>query len=185
MTTKLRLDIVQGILEVEGGESFVREMYEDFKSLREATPASPSIPKKRSQPAKKESAQSQEAKKRSPTKNRNADLKVVKDLDLSGKGKSKSLKQYVEGHQPKTNMERNLVFVSYLVNELGLKGEITTNHVFTCYRMLPDTKIPGAVVQSLLDTAHRKTWIDTSTLDDIQLTTHGINHIEHEMRSQQ
>ena len=31
MTTKLKIDLVQGILEVEGSETFVKAIYRDFK----------------------------------------------------------------------------------------------------------------------------------------------------------
>ena len=73
-------------------------------------------------------------------------------------------------------METNTVFVYYLEKVLNLSG-ITVDHIYTCYKAAEQT-IPGALAQSLLDTASRKGWLDTSNMSDISLPTGGENLVE-------
>jgi len=42
--------------------------------------------------------------------------------------------------------------------------------------------VPEALAQSLVDTKNRKGWIDSSSLDDLQLNISGINYLEHDMK---
>lgn len=56
------------------------------------------------------------------------------------------------------------------------------DHIFTCYRNISSIKTPGALQQSLIDTARNKGWLDTASLGDIKVPIAGINHIEHDMK---
>jgi hypothetical protein len=42
--------------------------------------------------------------------------------------------------------------------------------------------VPGALRQSLLDTSFKKGWIDTKSMENITITTHGENLVEHELQ---
>jgi hypothetical protein len=65
--------------------------------------------------------------------------------------------------------------------ELKLK-KVGVDHFFTCYRNIPKLKVPEVLDQSLIDTKNRKGWMDTSSLDDVQLNMSGINYLEHDMK---
>lgn len=176
MDAKLRIDLSQRTLEVEGSEAFVREIYSDFKERISAI----------SQVTPKKTNEKKEAKAEEPTppKGKHRPLKrealsIVKELNLAEQGDKPSLKDFYSEYTPSNNFERNLIFVYYLQNIAKLTA-ITTNHIFTCYRHV-GVKIPGAFKQSLWDTASQKGWIDTGSLEDIKLTTQGINYIEHDM----
>jgi hypothetical protein len=176
MDTKLRIDLSQRTLEVEGSEAFVREIYSDFKDRISAI----------SQVTPKKTNEKQEAKAEAPTppKGKHRQLKkealsIVKELNLAGQGDKPSLKDFYSKYTPSNNHERNLLFVYYLQNVAKITP-ITSNHVFTCYRNTNE-RIPGAFVQILRDTASKKGWLDTSSLDNISLTTHGINQVEREI----
>jgi hypothetical protein len=106
--------------------------------------------------------------------------KLLKDLDLSGKGKHQRLKDFFNQYEVKTNFERNLIFVYYL-NQILEISEVTVDSVFTCYREISTIKAPGALRQSLIDTSHNRGWIDTQDMDSISVTIVGINYIEHDM----
>jgi hypothetical protein len=166
----------QGTLEVEGSETFVREIYNDYKDrISKLTPV---IPKKTNeeQRAKTEAPAPPKAKSRQPKKET---LSIVKDLNLAGQGDKPSLKGFFSKYTPSNNFERNLIFAYYLQN-IAKVTPITSNHIFTCYRNT-NVRIPGALIQILRDTASKRGWLDTSSLDNISLTTQGINHIEYEM----
>ena len=105
---------------------------------------------------------------------------IVKDLDLSGGKKGQRLKDFYNMYDAKTNYDRNLIFVYYLEHKLGTQ-DIGVNHIFTCYRDISGLKVPRALHQSLLDTSNRRGWLDTSDTENLKVTIHGVNHLEHDM----
>lgn len=177
---RVKIDITNGTLEVEGEEKFVERVYTDFKDklvkdFGEFKGDTVEIVAKR-KPGKKPGETP--AKKKKATK-RKESYNIVSDLDLYGKGGKKSLKDFYSEKAPKTNMERNTVFVYYLQKELNLTG-ITVEHVYTCYKHV-STSVPRALVQSLLDTSSRNGWLNTKSTNDISITTQGENLIEQEL----
>ncbi len=180
--TKLRIEISGGVLEVEGEESFVREVYKDYKEsllqsheiggekeaiVRNATEQ---IPRKKVGGKKKTSNKKTKRKE---------SYKLLGNLDLSSKNGGISLKDFYESKAPSNAMEKNVVFVYYLQKKANLK-DVGVNHIYTCYKNV-DTKVPIALRQSLFDTSHRKGWFDTESIDDITISTAGENYIEHEL----
>ncbi len=91
-----------------------------------------------------------------------------------------SLKEFYENYNAKSNMEKNLLFTYYLSKKRGQKN-IDCDYIFSCYRHL-GIKIPS-FPQTLYDTGYHKGWINTSSIDDIQVTTAGINYFEHDMET--
>lgn len=102
----------------------------------------------------------------------------MRNYDLTPKGK-KSLKAFVEEKQPKTNHDRNVISAYYLKEVLD-EAAVTVDHIFTCYKD-QGWREPGDVANSLSLTSHRKGFIDTSNLDNIELTARGRNHVEQDL----
>lgn len=189
-TAKLRIDLSQGLIDVEGSEGFVLEVYNDFKARMQSVPAKREVTHgikgiDAPQPATSEtptlklkntkSASSATAKLRKGSREEHS---MVTDLDLSNT-KAGRLKDFVARFVLKTNMERNLAFVYFMQHEMEL-ANIAENHIFTCYRHI-GVKVPGALRQSLFDTSSAKGWVNTSHMDDIRVTTIGMNHLEHDL----
>ena len=107
-------------------------------------------------------------------------MEILKNLDLVGGGKKESLSAMLERLKPKSNFERNLIFVHYLSEVCGIE-RVTHDHVYTCYHMTLGLKIPAQLRQSLWDMSSRHGWLDTASLEDISVTTDGINYLEHDM----
>lgn len=105
-------------------------------------------------------------------------VSMVRDLNLKAKGK-KSFADFVEEKQPKSNSEKCTVAVYYLKNELGVAA-VTTSHIFTCFKDA-HWRVPPNLSNALALTAHRKGWLDTRDLENVDLTTHGENLIEHDL----
>lgn len=118
-------------------------------------------------------------KKRKPSISAQAP-QLIKDLDLSGGDDKPSLREFYGRYSPKSNQERNLIFCYYL-HQIINHTPINVNHVFTCYRNIVGIKAPGNIRQSLKDTAHRRGWIDTSSLENITVPVTGINYLEHDI----
>lgn len=183
--TKLKIDLRSGILEVEGEESFVREIYKDYKEkiavadLPLIEDETDTIPEKQTTAKKLKTKHNGSAK---TTSKRKESYQIVKDLDLSAKGGKEALKTFYSKKAPTTAMEKNAVFVYYLEKIAMAKG-VSVNHIYTCYKDVNE-KVPGALRQSLLDTSYKKGWIDTKSMENITVTTHGENLIEHTLPKQ-
>ena len=186
MNTKIRIDLTQGIIEAEGNEDFVKTIYNDFKerldSPKSFKPKSTqTLPSKT--PSKTRSKPSVENKKESTPKRNvlKSNTKMVKDLDLSGRDCKSSLKDFYAQYKVKSNFEKNLIFLYYLKNVMN-EEEVGIDHIFTCYRNLNGIKIPGNLEQSIRDTRTKKSWIDYKKIEDLSLTVHGINYVEHDIK---
>lgn len=182
---KLKIDLAHGVIDAEGSEEFVLSVYRDFKEKLDGLRQAPSVNTQHTQsnttqniqetPPKKYASSGQKGKKTGKT-----NPSFVKDLDLSGGGKFERLKDFYSKYEAKSNLDKNLIFLYYLQHKIGMSG-INTDHVFSCYREV-GSKVPEALRQSLIDTANRKGWIDTSNTEDIKVSISGVNFIEHDMQ---
>ncbi len=105
---------------------------------------------------------------------------VVKDLDLVKGKDGVSLQTFYNQYKADTIYEKNVLFVYYLKNYLGIE-QVNVNHIFSCYKKL-GVRLPSLLKQSILDTASRQGWLDTSTTDNIRLTVSGENAVEHDIK---
>jgi hypothetical protein len=183
MNTKLKINLSEGLLEVEGSEAFVNSIYEDFKgNLLISKTNEPNETKITSNPVtetkteikKNKTNSTPKSKKKAKGKSQN----IVSDLNLRPSGK-KSLDDFISELNVKTNLERNVAFIYYLIHELKISG-IGLDHVYTCYRHLK-ARVPAAFYQSIADTGV-KGWINTSNTEDLTLTSIGLNYVEHDMK---
>ena len=104
---------------------------------------------------------------------------LIKDLDLSGKGVIKSLKDFVSEKKPATNIERTAVFIYYMQNILNL-SEITVDHVFSCYKNI-GVRLPQNLPQNLNDTASSRYGFIEVDNGKYTVSILGINLIEHDL----
>lgn len=183
--TKLKIDLKNGLVEVEGDDALVKEVYDDYKDVLTqllvrppvslGTPATlvqgnePAAKQKKGRAAEKRPASSSKSKESHG---------IVKDLDLRPEGKV-SFRDFADEKAPASDAQMNLVAVYYLGNVLQLKG-ITPDHVHTCYKAI-QRRVPTALTQGLRNTASRYGWLDTSDTTDVKITTAGENFVEHDM----
>lgn len=186
-STKLKMDLSQGLIEVEGTEKIVMAIYTDFKDkIESGIPVqsenqTSERPRKNPKPKKAKTVGQESAVPviKGKKKSGSSMPSIVKDLDLSGRKKGGRLKDFYSLYDAMTNFDRNLIFVYYLQEKLGVK-DISVDHIFTCYRDI-GLKVPKALHQSLLDTNNRKGWIDTSDTGKLSVTIPGVNYLEHDM----
>jgi hypothetical protein len=193
MTTKLKIDLSQGILEVEGSESFVKLIYSDFKthfagietveepksarrSRKRKTIAKTTPPKPAPEPVVQEEKVKPAPKKArlpTPTYTR------VQDLELGAADGRPSLVEFMDAKFPITNEERNIVFLYYLQHTLKVKS-ITLNHIYTCYRQAR-IRVPLNLENSLRVTADQHGWIKTTKTGAMTLTPAGKRYVENQL----
>lgn len=103
---------------------------------------------------------------------------IIKELNLSPKRK-KSFKAFFIEKKPKDGQELAALAVYYLKRTLELP-RVSVNHIYTCFKDVGH-RVFANMEQSLMVTAHRKGWVDTSELDNIKLTPIGENYVEHDL----
>jgi hypothetical protein len=180
--TRLRIDLVSGVLEVEGEELFVSKIYDDFKLKMNA----------RSNLAKtvgqgvigstskelKNIIQTPEKKTKKRNGSRNDTNKYI-EIDGFNVNSINELREFYKEKSPRNGFERNTVFL-YFLEKTKKVGKITVDHIYTCHKHT-NIPVPNALKQNLFDTAFRKHWINTTDMNDLKLTTAGENLVEHEL----
>ncbi len=198
-TTKLKIDLNEGILEIEGSETFVKMIYTDFKAnfIQETKPAlvvKPMVQTKlKDKPTEPEPELTKPAVKPAPAPTESAptELKpktkkkptisipiynLVDDLNLAGTKDYPSLTEFTDLKVPITNEERNLIFLYYLQN-LRKMDEVTINHLYTCYKAV-NIRAPFNIEHSLQTTAQQYGWIDIFKNGKINVTAKGKEYVE-------
>jgi hypothetical protein len=187
--TKLTINLKDGIIQAEGDEAFVRDVYNDFKEVVSkrvvTTPVLPSAPPALEQePGADETKEVSKAsttpakakgKRQSPT----ADAfkpKFDNDLDLAG------IDEFVAAYSPSNNSERILVFTAFLRDKLG-KATCTAHEIYTCY-FVTKQKIPEAFVQAFRDCQGRTHYIKYTTMTDIEIAIPGQNWLNGQGKKQ-
>ncbi|MCG3209414.1 MAG: hypothetical protein FOGNACKC_03038 [Anaerolineae bacterium] len=193
MTTRLKIDLMQGILEVEGSETFVRAIYSDFKvhfigdEAGEALVTSvqrrrrPSRTRPES-PAPPESPPPEPAPEPEPEPAPaiiKPDYKLVQNLKLSATGDRSSLVEFMDAKFPITNEERNLVFLYYL-QHLAKVRAITVDHIFTCYKEAK-IRVPLNLASSLQATANQHRWVKMTKTGRLTVTPSGKLYVEKQL----
>lgn len=199
MTTKLKIDLTQGILEVEGSEVFVKSIYRDFKLQflgeeaveEEEKPARRRRgrkPKRTAKPAARQPAPEAEAKPveaGEPAEEAKAPPPppsphtYLEDLDLSAGPDHPSLVEFMDSKFPITNEERNLVFLYYLQQVVNRKP-VTADHVYTCYRKV-NIRAPLNLDHTLQVTAEHHGWIKIAKNGNLTVTAEGKRYAENEL----
>ena len=194
MTTKLHINISQGIVDVEGDPDLVRAIYDDFKdqlleAVKRAPPASaapaPAPPPIGNSESASEAPGKSKPKRRAPTKKKaNGDEnasgvvadspKLDKNLDTSGLG------AFYGKYAPKNNAEKILIFLKFMVDELSIESP-NTDQVYTCFKATGD-KIPKAFAQAFYDTSSKLGYIDFRSSTDLPITIAGDNHFNHSLK---
>jgi len=188
MSTRLTINLKDGILDVDGSEDFVRSVYEDFKgevakrlTISPATPkeieaapitVSETIERRADRPRKAH------ARRVSSTgagqKPRPARYKPTFDptLDVNG------LVEFYDSVNPEKIPEKILTFAVFLRDQKNILS-CTADHIYTCFYTVKDrTKIPEAFEQAFRDTQSRTHFIEVTSLQDITVTIPGNNKFE-------
>jgi hypothetical protein len=222
MASKLKIDLSQGVLEVEGSESFVKTIYNDFKAhfIEEETPEEvepvkpaktrrtkatrvPKTTASRSKSTSKTVTPQPEPQVEAPVaepvpevvdteflieEKPSSEIKIspmkpsytyLKELALGAANGRPSLVEFMDAKFPITNEERNLVFIHYLQNVVGLKS-ITADHIYTCYKAA-NIRTPLNIENSLEQTASQRHWIKIDKSGHLTLTATGKNYVENQL----
>jgi hypothetical protein len=161
-----------GIIEAEGEDTFVKSIYDEHKHLI-SNKSSIKTPARNDEKLEIGVEEKVSKKKVRKSNAKNNSLKYVDGLDING------LKSFYNQKKPTSGLENNVVFIYFLSKNANI-NEVTVDHIYTCYKVL-GLRVPTAIQQSLLDASHKKNWINTSSMSDLKVTTHGENFVEHDL----
>ena len=188
MNAKLHINLLQGVLEVEGDEKFVQSIYQDFKSHLPKQSATRNAERRANEPAEiidHESSSSHERRRRRGTR-RTGDGETAKIADYAPKLNSnldlKDLRKFYGQFDPKNHSEKILIFAVFLRDSLKIVP-CSADDVYTCYRELKDiTKIPEAFVQAIRDAQNKAGAIDFVSQTEIKITIAGENYFTQKLK---
>jgi len=203
MTTKLKIDLSQGLLEVEGSESFVRTIYSDFKThfagIDDDDETTASKRTRRTRKTKTTSNKTTPAAKKSTTTTATAEkvtppkaakkaevlskpplpkppaYTYIDGLALEATDGHPSLVEFMDTKFPITNEERNIVFIYFLHHMLNL-DMVTPDHIYTCYRA-----VKFRAPLNIENTLTRRDWIEVDKDNNLSLTEAGKNYVENQL----
>lgn len=189
MNAKLHIDVLQGVLDVEGDESFVRSIYDDFKGrLAEQVTIKPlPVIDASTSPRSLMAPEAQSPRKRKTSrqgggsdngKSKFADYipKFDPNLDLA------KLENFYANFEPKNHREKILIFAIFLRDELQ-KNPCSADHIFTCYHSLrTQTEIPEAFVQAIRDAHNKGGFVELISPQEIRITIAGENYFNQKIK---
>jgi hypothetical protein len=189
VTTKLHINILQGIIDVEGDPELVRTIYNDFKEqiLAGATVRPPLRDEVVDAGTADESGKPRaKGKRRPPAKKRIASddagpsiiadsPKLDKNLDTSG------LVAFYERYEASNNPQKILVFLKFMNDELGIDNP-NTDQFYTCFEKV-NARVPKVFSQAFRDASGRNFgFIDYNSATDIKITTVGSNYFKFDLK---
>lgn len=177
---KLKIDIGAGLIEVEGDESFVKAVYQDYKDSLLTAAKSPRSMVRNTEVPVRHTKESDPGKK-----------KVAKpvgrgtqtyDHELASKLDSGSIKltDFYKERYPSSGFEQNAIFV-YFLEKVLKRQNITVDDVYTCYKFMEKPN-PTAMRQSLIDTSNKKQWLDTRSMENIKISSKGERLVDYDLK---
>ena len=188
MSTKLTINLKDGILDVDGSEDFVRSIYEDFMGEVAERLTMSSAPPKQIEAASTPSLEVIEAPAEKPKqvrtrralasgdgqKPRAVKYKPTFDPNLDVKG----LVEFYDSLNPDNIAKKILTFAIFLRDHKNMQS-CAADHIYTCFYTVKDrTKIPEAFEQAFRDTQSRTHFIQLTSLQDIRIAIFGDNKFE-------
>lgn len=189
VTTKLHINISQGIIDVEGDPELVRAIYDDFKeqllagatvlpSLRDEFDEGRTIEengKPRAQVKRRLSSKKRAASDDAgPTVSADSP-RLDKNLDTSG------LVALYERYETSNNPQKILVFLKFMNDELGIDNP-NTDQFYTCFEKV-NARVPKVFSQAFRDASGRNFgFIDYNSATDIKITTVGNNYFKFDLK---
>lgn len=159
IVTKAKINLKEGLIELEGSEEFVGNYLDDFKDLllegkytppqQEAEEEEPEIPPENNQPNKPKANKSTTKRKTTSSK-RTAPKVEVERFDIHGKGDIPSLKAFMDEKKPGTKNGNIIVVIGYYLTEILGEKFFTLGQIEYAYKML-SLKRPGHLRQIMIN----------------------------------
>ena len=128
--------------------------------------------------AKKASTRGKTSAKKPNKKARLSAPPVDEALDIRPSDKI-SLPEFANKMNPTNMQNQSMVIIYWLKHHAGYE-KIGISQIFTCYKKMGWKASPDLRKQ-LHNIAFKKTWLNTSDVEDVSLTITGEQHVEHDL----
>lgn len=172
--TKARIDLREGIIELEGSEDFVQKNLDKYDYLIVNRSVESDHSHKSLPDTKKPNIKKAQKSSRKPVS------LVPIPVDLEGDEKKPALRDFYAEKLPNTNEEKITVFIYYLEKHLGI-SDVEQGHIISCYKQVNE-RIPKNIYQLLKNIKHNKGWISWGEKPSTaRINIQGENLIEHDL----
>jgi hypothetical protein len=175
-TTKAKINLKEGTIELEGSEAFVSKHLETFeKQIKTFTPVQPPEEDTK-EGAGKETSEKPSRKRASRTPQIVAPL----PLDLKAKDGKPGLREFFKEKSPQSQQENLTVYAYYLKKQLKI-NDMQVGHVVSCAKEVK-RPVPTNIPSLFNNIQHRKGWLDIgSGGGSAQITIPGENYVEYDL----
>jgi hypothetical protein len=172
--TKAKINLKEGIIELEGSEAFVSKYLEEFRKQIQEVKSPVTV-------TQMEKVQTHEVKEKPKKKVGKTPQTVAPlSLDLKAKDDKPALRDFFKKKNPKNHMENLTVFAFYLKKYLNI-NEMQMGHVVSCCKEV-GCKVPTNIPEMFKNIQHRKGWVDVLTGgESAQIITQGENFVEFDL----
>lgn len=170
--TKVKINVKEGTIELEGNEQFVSKYLEEFKAnITSKSTNSSNVP------APEYSNDSKKVSNKPKSARKGISLSPI-PIDL--KSSKPNLRDFYKSKNPSTNQEKITLFVYYINKNLEITN-VLPGHIVSCYKEVGD-RLPLNIPQMFKDITHLKSWIEPSgEAGSVKTTISGDNLIEHDL----
>ena len=180
--TKLHINVLQGIIDVEGDAELVKEIYADFKHRLLSSSKTESDKKSAqntnaSKEPKKPAAPTPAAKSNKASNKSKSIISMDKTLNLKPTGAA-SAQDFANEKSP-TNVKHKCVVAVYYLRDIIKIKKVTLEAVYTYFKTV-SWPIPTDL-RNTLQQAGTDGHLDTADNQDIKITSIGENLVEYEL----
>ena len=175
-TTKAKMNLKEGTVELEGSEAFVSKYLDTFAKELKTIPTVKTESKMVTAQPETVTVEPQKRRRIGKTPR----LVAAIPLDLKEEGDKPSLKDFYKGKAPSTDMERVTVFAYYLKKYLGI-DKIEAGHVVSCCKDV-NSRIPADIGQTFYNAQQHYAWVKVAENGKFaSVTVQGDNLVENDL----
>ncbi len=186
MTMKLKIDLSQGQIEVEGDndDKVIQACNDLMKKIEDITPQIIHLPAEKPIAAlpepKNDDEENTSAKpKKKATQKKPSTATTFKMVtELFQSEDAKKIKQFYEQYDLKTHPRKVTTFVYFMEKKLNIKN-ISADHLYTCYKIIGQ-KSPKVLQQAVRDAKSQKGWLIHDDWNDLKITHTGEEAVEYD-----
>lgn len=165
-TTKAKINIIEGTVELEGSEEFVKQYLDEFKELLER----PAEEKRLVISEKKEDVEREKRPVKKPVKGRSTSTKrstakvSAERFDIYGEGDVPSLEAYIDEKKPGTGNGNIIAVIGHYITEKLGEDSFSEGQVEYAYKMLR-IKRPNHLRQIMINEKNKRDLFEPNAED--------------------